>query len=225
MNRYSKIVYFSILALIAIVQLIQGNQLLAMLLFVLTCFALPLYEKREVKRQFYRALKKLYVCVDLDAFIKEREKLVKHALFKRAILTPLSVLMSIEAYYRGQRDTVSFDLSRIPYNKTYQFWIDSYIGLSDASQLVSLEIGRQLNSVPRYYREIAVQRIEVLLLMQKLSAGKLVDTIEIEALRERLTANLLIAELTKCLSDHSEVERIQKYYKQAAINLSKGLKI
>ena len=95
MNRLTKIIYFGILAIIAVVQLLEGNFLLAALLIGLIGLALPLYEKREAKRQFYRALRKLYVCVDLVAFKKEVENLEKHALIKGAIATPLKVLMQL----------------------------------------------------------------------------------------------------------------------------------
>ncbi len=225
MNRLTKVIYFGVLAIVSAIQLLQGNTLLSAILFGLTCLALPFYEKREAKRHFYRALRKLYVCVDLDAFIKEREKLVTHALIKGSILKPLRVLTAIEAYYNGQRDSVVQDLASMPKIAAYQFWIDCYIGMCDTSRISQLQMGEHLKSVPRYYREIAVQRFEVLVLLDKLHVGNAVDTREIEALRERVTVNLLIAELTKCLSDHTQNERIRKYYEQAAINLSKGLKI
>ena len=225
MNRLTKIVYFGILILISVVQLAQGNYILAAILFVLTGFALPTYEKREAKRRFYRAIRKLYVCVDLNAFIKEREYLVEQALFKGAISTPLRLLTNIEAYYNGQRESVAIDLSSMPFDATYQYWIDCYISLCDVSHVARMRISSQFNQVPRYYREIASQRFEVLLLMQKLQEGCAVDTNEIEALRERVTPNLLVAELTQCLGNNTQNARIQKYYEQAALNLSKGLKI
>jgi len=225
MNRYTKITYFILLALISVVQLLQGNYLLAFVLAIITGIALPLFEKREAKRQFYRAIKKLYVCVDLDAFIIEREHLVKHALIKSVVATPLNLLNSIEGYYNGQRETVARALSSMPPNVDYQFWIDSYIGLCDASQIEPIKLGSHLDKVPRYYLEIAVQRLDVLTLLRKLHKDGASNTSEIEALRERVTFNLLIAELTQCLMVRAQNERIRKYYEQAVLNLSKGLNI
>lgn len=225
MNRYTKIAYFSILALISIVQFFQGNPLLAALLAIITGIAIPLYEKREAKRQFYRAMKKLYVCVDLDAFVKERELLVKHALIKGAISTPLRLLMIIEAYYNGQRDSLINALASMPQKTAYQFWIDSYIGLCDVSRIDPLQLGSPLDKVPRYYREMANQRLNVLVLMRKLSDQNDAVTSEIEALRERVTFNLLIAELTQCLMMRAQNARIRSYYEKAVLNLSKGLSL
>ncbi len=225
MNRLTKIVYFGVLVLISVVQLTQANYILAAILFVLTGFALPTYEKREAKRRFYRAIRKLYVCVDLNAFIKEREYLVEQALYKGAISTPLRLLTNIEAYYNGQRESVAIDLLSMPYDATYQYWIDCYISLCDVSHISQMKISSKFDQVPRYYREIASQRFEVLLLMQKLHYGSAVDTTEIEALRECVTSNLLVAELTQCLRENTQNARIQNYYEKAALNLSKGLKI
>ena len=225
MNRYTKITYFIFLALISVVQLLQGNYLLALVLAIITGIALPLFEKREAKRQFYRAIRKLYVCVDLDAFIIERENLVKYALIKSAVATPLNLLTGIEGYYNGQRETVARALSSMPPNVDYQFWIDSYIGLCDASQIEEVQLGSHLDKVPRYYREIAVQRLEVLTLLRKLYKEGASNTSEIEALRERVTFNLLVAELTQCLMVRAQNERIRKYYEQAVLNICKGLSI
>lgn len=225
MNRLTKILYFGALALIAFSQVLQGNLLLATLLFILICFALPLFEKREAKRHFYRALRRLYVCVDGVAFRKEIVNLEKRALIKSTVATPLKVLKVIEAYYSGHRDSVVRDLMELPQDTDYQFWIECYIGLSDSSLLERLQIRKTLGRVPRQFREIAVQRCEVLELMQKLHISDSVETGEIEALRERVNTNLLIAELTKCLRDQTTVDRIHNYYDQAVKNLSKGLVI
>lgn len=225
MNRLTKILYFSALALIAFSQLLQGNLLLATLLFILTGLALYMFEKREAKRHFYRAMRRLYVCVDGDAFKKEVANLEKRALIKSATVTPLKVLKIIEAYYEGRRDTVVSDLLELPKDTAYQFWIDCYIGLNDNSKLERLQIRKTLAKVPREFRVIAVQRCEVLELMQKQFKCDSVDTGEIEALRECVNTNLLIAELTKCLRDQTNIDRIRNYYDQAVKNLSKGLDI
>jgi hypothetical protein len=223
MNLYTKIAYFSLLAMISLSQFIKGNYTLAAVLLIITCVAMPLYEKREAKRQFYRALRKLYVCVDLDAFIKERERLVKHALFKSVIKTPLSLLKIIEAYYHGDRESLVGDLLRLNKNVDYQFWIDSYLGLCDVTRIDSTTLMHHIAHVPSYYREIAVQRIEVLELKRKLHDDNEADTSEIDALRERVTFNLLVAELTQYLMMHAQNERIRNYYEKAVLNLSKGL--
>lgn len=223
MNRYAKIAYFSILALISLSQFVKGNYMLAAVLSIVTCVAMPLYEKREAKRQFYRALRKLYVCVDLDAFIKERERLVKHVLFNSAVKTPLRLLTIIEAYYNGNRESLVGDLLHLNKNVDYQFWIDCYLGLCDATRIDSSMLRQHIDRVPSYYREIAAQRIEVLELKRKLYDDKEADTSEIDALRERVTFNLLVAELTQCLMMRAQNERIRNYYEKAVLNLSKGL--
>lgn len=223
MNRYSKIAYFSILALISLSQFLQGNYMLATLLTFITGVAIPFYERREAKRQFYLALRKLYVCVDLDAFIKERERLVMHALYKSACKTPLKLLTIIEAYYNGNRESLVSELLQLPQNTDYQFWIDCYIGLCEAERIEPTVLRQHLNRVPRYYREIALQRIDVLELKCKLHDDKEGDTSEIEALREHVTFNLFVAELTHLLMVRAQNERIRNYYQKAVLNLSKGL--
>lgn len=223
MNLYTKIAYFSFLALISMSQFFKGNYMLAAVLMLITCVAIPLFEKREAKRQFYRALRKLYVCVDLDSFIKERESLVKHTLFNRAIKTPLSLLTIIEAYYHGDRESLVGALLRLNKNVDYQFWIDSYLGLCDVTRIDSTTLRQHIAHVPSYYREIALQRIEVLELKRKLHDDNEADTSEIDALRERVTVNLLVAELTQCLMLRAQNERIRNYYEKAVLNLSKGL--
>ncbi len=225
MSRLTKIIYFGVLAIVSAVQVLGGNPQLAAALFILIIFALPLYEKREAQRQFYRTLRKLYICVDLDAFRKEIENLEKHALIKRAVMPALEVLMRIEDYYKGNRDDLVYELGRLKKVDAYAFWRDCYIGLCDVTQIECSQLRRALIRVPRHYRKIATERFEVLELMQKIQSDDTVDTREIEALRERVTTNLLIAELTKCLRDHTQVDRIRKYYDQATINLSKGLEI
>lgn len=225
MNRYTKIAYFSILALISLSQFVKGNYMLAAILFIITCVAMPLYEKREAKRQFYRALRKLYVCVDLDAFIKERERLVKHALFKSAIKIPLRLLTIIEVYYNGNRESLVDELLRLNKNVDYQFWIDCYLGLCEATRIDSTMLRQHIDQVPSYYREIAAQRIEVLELKRKLYDDNEADTSEIDALREHVTFNLLVAELTQCLMMRAQNERVRNYYEKAVLNLSKGLMI
>ncbi len=225
MNLYTKIAYFSVLALISISQFFKGNYMLAAVLTIITCVAIPLYEKREAKRQFYRALRKLYVCVDLDAFIKERERLVNHALFKSAIKTPLKLLTIIEAYYNGNRESLIGDLMHLDQETDYQFWIDSYLGLCEAKRIEPTVLRQHIDKVPSYYHEIAVQRIEVLELKRKLYDDTEAGTSEIDALREYVTFNLLVAELTQCLMMRAQNERIRNYYEKAVLNLSKGLTI
>lgn len=225
MNRYTRIAYFSILALISLIQFLQGNYMLAMLLTLITGIAIPLYERREAKRQFYRALRKLYVCVDLDAFIKERERLVDYALLKSAVKAPFRLLTIMEAYYNGNRESIVDDLLRMPKNADYQFWIDCYIGLCETTRIEPTVLRKDLDKVPRYYREIAVQRIEVLVLKRRLYDDSETGTNEIEALREHVTFNLLVAELTQFLMVRAQNERIQNYYKKAVMNLSKGISL
>jgi hypothetical protein len=223
MKRFTKIAYFSFLALISVSQFFQGNILLGAILTIMTCIAIPFYEKREAKRQFYRTLRKLYVCVDLNAFIKERDFLVKHALIKSVISMPLNLLNIIESYYRGERASIVPALSSLPRNVDYVFWIDSYLGLCDVSRVEPTNLRRLLDKVPSYYREIACQRIEVLELKRNLLDINEADTGEIDKLREEVTCNLLIAELTQCLMVRAQNDRIRSYYEQAVLNLSKGL--
>lgn len=240
MNRITKLVYFSILFIVAIVQLVIGNSILGLGLIVLLVFAVQWFEKREARRQFYRALRKLYVCVDSHAYGVEVEKLKRNRLIKKYSANSLQLLEAISLYYNGRRIEAKVLLLQLEDNHNFDFWKHCYLILiqlnlyfdsyQDSSikverpsevQPLFVKIENEVKRVPYFFKEIAKQRLDVLELMLRDD----LNTDEIERLRDLVNYNLLMAELTKLMVIHASDERIRKYYQNGVINLSKGLTI
>lgn len=242
MNRITKVVYFSILFIVAIGQLVIGNSFLGLGLIVLLVLAVQWFEKREARRQFYRALRKLYVCVDSHAYGVEIEKLKRNRLIKKYSANSLQLLEAILFYYVGRRDEAKTLLLQIEDNHDFDFWkhcyllliqlnrdFDSYqdqrsgIEVESTSEVKPLfaKIVNEVKQVPSFFSEIAEQRLAVLELMLKDN----LEIDEIEHMRDSVNYNLLMAELTKIMVIHASNEHIKKYYQKGVINLSKGLTI
>lgn len=238
MKRITKIIYFSLLFIIALIQLILGNTLLSICLFGLLAVAIQWFEKREARRQFYRALRKLYVCVDMRAYETEIEKLKKNRLIKRYSEANLLLLEAIALYYNGKRSEAKKILTSLDLKKDMSFWKYCYLLLIqlnynsvDVSQMDTDKIEKSMSfynlalndvkRVPLFFKEIAIQRIMVFDLMIKSN----LELDEIEQLRDLVKYNLFIAELTNLMALYSKEERLKVYYEKGVINLSKGLTI
>lgn len=234
MNRITKVVYFGILFIVAIGQLVVGNPMLGLGLILLLGFAILWFEKREARRQFYRALRKLYICVDGHAYDSEMEKLKRDRLIKKYSATSLQLLEAISLYYHDRRDEAKKLLSEIEAVKDFAFWKQCYLLLIQLNhdldmgkkmerspELLSLyaDICNGVNQVPSFFREISKQRLAVLELMLKED----LEIVEIERMRDMVNCNLLMAELTKLMMIHASDERVRKYYQKGFVNLSKGL--
>ena len=240
MNRVTKVVYFSILFIIAIAQLVIGNSILGLGLIILLIFAVQWFEKREARRYFYRALRKLYVCVDSHAYELEIEKLKRNRLIKKYSANSLQLLEAISLYYNGRRVEAKALMLQLEANHNFDFWKHCYLlliqlnhdfdsyqnqgsgnNVETTSEVQSLfsKLRYEMKQVPSFFSEIAEQRLAVLELMR----NENLDIDEIERIRDVVNYNLLIAELTKLMVIHASDERTRKYYQNGVINLSKGL--
>lgn len=225
MNKITKLVFFFFLFVIAITRLFNEEWMLLIGLIGLLSFSAPFFDYRENKRQFYRGMRKLYICVDLQGFIDSRESMLRNALFKQTAFVPFKLLVGIEAYYKGNIEQAREQLSETHAKGDYLFWRNVYLTMIEIrlSSQTTLERNTEslellVKKVPRSFKELAMDRLELLRLTSK---GATIDKLEI--LRESFSSNLLVAESTQLIASLHQDQRLKAYYLKSALNIGKGL--
>lgn len=218
MNRLTKFIYFGLLSAIALLQIYIGGFLLGLGLLLLATFGMWVFEKRELKRLFYRALRKLYVCADLDGFSSGMLLLKKNAIFKRESDIPLKILEGIQAYYTENREEALRVFTSVDTHRDYAFWQWLYLGFLKSESDVQ-KANMYLEAIPSSFRQIAKQQLDV---YRAIYVNN--DAVEqLDALREHIEYNLLLAQLLKAMSEKSANSKLSDYYKKASENLGKKL--
>ncbi|GAB6108526.1 hypothetical protein [Fusibacter bizertensis] len=198
---------------------------MAIALLCLLAFSIPFFELRENRRQFYRSLRKLYVCVDMEGFIAAREALLKNALFSSTATIPYTLLNAIEAYYKGELVSAKNYLLKVNPSGDYLFWKCAYLmmlnlRLSDESiqSFDKKQASRLVGKVPKYFRAFAKSRLDLLnIVIEGATVESLVNV------RETFGCNLLIAESADLIAVIHPDQRLKAYYFKSAQNLCKGL--
>lgn len=214
MSKIKKAIFFGLLFLTAMMQLMFGKPLLGALMIIVSFSGLLIFEKREANRAFYKALTKLLACADLESFRSERALLVRHALFKRAASQPVMVLDRIEAYYSNR----VFEMTEgVGQHTDYAFWQTVYDCMSTPNK-DCLNRARLLErKIPSYFSVFAKERIDIL--DAYLSGG----FENFYLIRSDLRANLHIAEVTGYMAEMTHDPKIKAYYEKSAENISRGL--
>lgn len=217
MSRVKKAIFFGLLFLTAVVQLVSGQVIQGAVLLSLATVGLMIFEKREANRGFYRALTKLLGCADIDAFRHEMEVVERNALIAKYVHEPLTLLKWIEDYYTNQENELAEVLEKQHYHGDYAFWHISYLCMMkrEASLLDrAISIKRK---VPSYFQAYANERIGIIEALMN-------ETFEsLDLLRSGLIGNLHIAEVTGFMADKTDAPGIKAYYDKSAFNLSRGL--
>ena len=220
MNRLTKWLYFSLLLAVALLQVFIGKVWLGLLLIALTVVGLWFFEKRELKRSFYRALRKLYVCADLDGFHQAAERMLKNALFRGWTVEANRLYKGISLYFEGDLDGARSELEQVHADDDFAYWQYLYLKKCDPHMpMPDLEVFER--QVPSYFKEIADQSLSVYRAIY-------VDALEVKALdvfRETIDYNLLMAEVLNVMSEKATSPRMAQYYEKASSNLSKQLKL
>jgi len=211
---------------VALGQLILGNMALGIGLSALVLVAVPLFEKREARRHFYRALRKLYVCVDIKAYNIEVQKLSENSLIGKLSEPERMMLDAIALFYSGDRIEAKVKFSGIQCSRDLEVWKKWYLFMISKNEMDfhlessdGLISDQMIKSIPYHFRDIAKQRRMVL----KLFLKSPIEASEIESVRDKVTYNLFVAELTQMLYEIATDERTKTYYHRSVINLSKGL--
>lgn len=225
MNKITKLVFFFFLFVIAISRLFNGELMLSIALIGLLAFSVPFFDFRENKRQFYRGMRKLYICVDLQGFIASRESLLRNALFKKTVFVPFELLNAIESYYMGNIEQAREQLRETHAKGDYLFWRNAYLTMIEirlssqtTREQITVDLDLLVKKVPRHFNALAIERLELLHLISK---GATIDKLEL--LRERFSSNLLVAESTQLIAELHQDQRLKEYYFKAALNIGKGL--
>lgn len=223
MRKHTRILFFSLLSVAPLMLLLTQNYGRALVLTGLLIAGMIVFEKREASRQFFRALRKLLVCVDFEAFCKEGDKIRRNAMLPRLAMHHHHLYKIIAQYHKG--DTVIEKLDFLPVEKSLQFWAMSYTMLWNAQRFDDsslLALKHLMRKLPIYMKSLAAERYAVF----SLDLIDPDDASQFESanrIRADLSAQLLLAEGTLWLSQHiSDAKRIRSYTKTAE-NLSKGL--
>lgn len=220
MNRLTKWIYFGLLMVGALLQILIGKLWLGLLLIALTVVGLWFFEKRELKRSFYRALRKLYVCADLDGYQLTAEKMMKNALFKGRALEAYQLYKGISLYFEGDLDSARSELECVNADDDFAYW--KYLYLKKCvPNLPMPDLESYAYQVPRYFKEISDQSLSV---YRAIYVDGL-DVKDLDVFRETIDYNLLMAEVLKVMSEKATSPRMVHYYEKASSNLSKKLKL
>ena len=192
-----------------------------MALIVFSVFALWTIDRRELDRNFYLALRKLYLCTDIEGFNEIIHRIEKSTWIKSSILSITTLLQHIGAYHVGHRMDLLEQLNQIRVPKKFTFWRYVYIGLLDEKQMNLSVLNRSFYAVPAVCREIATQRLA---LMRLFIEGH-IDINDVINVRDHLSYNLLIAEATHYLSKFETDPRLLNYYQKSVDNLKKDFVI
>ena len=220
MNRLTKWLYFGLLLAGALTQILIGELWLGFLLTALTVAGLYFFERRELKRSFYRALRKLYVCADLDGYQLTAEKMMKNALFKGWALEAYQLYKGISLYFEGDLDRARSELECVNADDDLAYW--KYLYLKKCVPNMAMpDLESYAHQVPRYFKEISDQSLSVYraIYIDRLAVK------ELDVFRETIDYNLLMAEVLKVMSEKATSPRMIQYYEKASLNLSKKLKL
>lgn len=220
MKRRTKWMYLLTLLIISLLQMAFNRPLVGLILMIFSLISFIVIEKREMRRQFYRCLRYLYVCTDIQAYREEvnRYKASRIVVNNDAYLVFLNLL---NRYYSGERVGLWDELNALNASKDLEFWKESYLWQLQKELIRIQNMERMIRYVPSEFKGLAEDRWTI---AKVLSQPKLTEAI-IHELRETVGGNLMIAELTIELSKLADTPRLKQYYQHAAQNLSKNLSL
>lgn len=217
MSKVKKAIFFGLLFLTAVLQLVSGQVIQGAVLLCIATLGVMIFEKREANRGFYRALTKLLGCADIDACRYEMEVMERNALIISYVHEPLTLLKWIEAYYISQGHDLTEVLEKQHYRGDYAFWHASYLCMLKRETLLFDRVNSLKRKVPSYFRGYANERVGII-------EAIMADKFEcLDSLRSELKGNLHIAEVTGFMADKTDAPHIKAYYVKSALNLSRGL--
>lgn len=229
MKKQTRILFFSLLTFAPLILLMNQNYGRALLLFILLVMGALIFEKREASRQFFRAIRKLLVCVDYEAFCVEGEKIRQNAMLPWLTQQHYQLFQLISRYHNSAPDSRESDpdMGKVAFNTqemALKFWATSYQILSQATRLntQSLKELEQLSlKLPRYMKALAAERYRTftLDLIDPTDSNQMDES---QRIRASLSAHLLLAEATFWLSNNTTDAKRAVSYKRTAENLSKG---
>lgn len=230
MKKQNRILFFSLLTFAPLILLMNQNYGRALLLFILLVVGAFIFEKREASRQFFRAIRKLLVCVDYEAFCDEGEKIRQNAMLPWLTQQHYQLFHLISRYHNSAPDSreSDADMGKVAFDtqeKALKFWATSYRILSQATRLntQSLKELEQLSlKLPRYMKALAAERYKTFTL-DLIDPTESDQMDEAQRIRASLSAHLLLAEATFWLSKYTTDAKRAVSYKRTAENLSKGL--
>jgi hypothetical protein len=230
MKKQTRILFFSLLTFAPITLILNQNYGRALLLLILLVMGAIIFEKREASRQFFRAIKKLLICVDYEAFYVEGEKIRQNAMLPWLTQQHYQLFQMIIQYHNGTTvphisDSETGKFAFNTQEKVLKFWATSYKMLSQETRLNAQSI-KELEHLslrlPHYMKTLASERYMTFTL-------DLIDPTDsdqmdkAQRIRASLSAQLLLAEATFWLSNYTTDAKRAVSYKRTAENLSKGL--
>lgn len=217
MRLNKKIILTLLLLLTSLLWMIFRDVYQGTVLLVFSILAMVTIEKRELDRNFYLALRKLYLCTDIDGFNEVLIRIQNNSLLRQNAHRVTAFLRCVGQYHLGNRTGLVEKIQTLKMRKNYIFWQYVYLSLLDQQYYKLSVLEKAIKTVPVVSLELASQRLRV---MQLLMQGhkNVEDVIRI---REQLTYNLLVAELTLYLSALETHPRIKAYYLKSATNLRK----
>ena len=223
MRKRTRILFFSILSIAPLILIMNQTYGRALSLLILLVLGAIIFEKREASRQFYRAISKLLICVDYEAFCFEGEKVRSRAMFPFLVKEQYRLIRIIALYHKSDLEMGTY--AGVVHEKSLQFWSVSYNALVNAQRfngesLKALE--RLRRKLPRYMKALAAERYAAFTL-DLIDAADAAQMEEAQLIRSSLSAQLLLAEATDWLGNHTNDAKRAISYKKTAVNLSKGL--
>lgn len=217
MSKIHKIILLMFLILTSLFWVILRDVYQGVALLIFSLLAIWTIERRELDRNFYLALRKLYLCTDIEGFYEIVKRIENSALIKSSVLSIEILLKCIGQYHIGNRIDLLEKINRIKVPKRFVFWRYVYISLLDKGQISLSVLNASIKAVPAVCHKIATQR----LILMKLFIEGHSDINEVITVRNHLTYNLLIAEATLYLAKFESNPRLINYYLKSVDNLKK----
>lgn len=217
MNRPIKLCVLAILVLISILWLFLRDMYQGVILLAFSLVAMAIFDSRDLERNFYLALRKLYLCLDIDSYYEIVKRIEKNALLKSSVKNITGFLLDIGYYHQGNRTGLEERFSKIVLPKKFDYWRHVYRGLLNKDHIQLSLLRKYIDSEPEVLKGIAYERLSMMVIYGNPNS----KTSDIMSVRSTLTYNLLIAEATDCLGKVETDLRLKAYYQKTVVNLKK----
>lgn len=221
MSKITKIILLSVLMLTSMVWAINRDMFQGLVLIIFSLLAFTTLERRAIDRNFYLALRKLYLCTDIEGFNEILHRIEAHAMISRSVRSILELLQCMDRYHLGDRIGLLGVIQRVKVPKRFVFWQYVYMNLLDKNQIQMIRLNTSIKNVPTVVRDIASQRLKLM----KIYSEEHTEVDDVIAARDQLTYNLLIAEASYHLSMVESNPNLKSYYLKSANNLIKDFVI
>ncbi len=217
MSKITKIILLSVLILTSLVWAINRDMFQGLVLIIFSLLAFTTLERRAIDRNFYLALRKLYLCTDIEGFNEVLQRIEAHAMISQSVENIIQLLQCMGRYHLGDRIGLLGEIQRVKVPKRFLFWRYVYMNLLDKNHIQMARLNTTFKSVPAVLLEIASQRLKLM----QLFSEEPTEVNDVITVRDHLTYNLLIAEATYYLSMIETHPNIKSYYLKSANNLIK----